>query len=125
MERQNPCHVRVTTDRMVSVRLIDLVTGEPAADSLPAAVRDISAGGALLVMAEPVSGGRGVLVEVVWTDPALMASLRGRVVRVAERDEDVEVSVEFEHADWTPRLEIVRWVLNEARRTNQMSGRVS
>jgi hypothetical protein len=43
---------------------------------------------------------------------------------VGAREDRIEVSVEFQHADWPPRLEIVRWVLKEAKRTNQMSARI-
>ncbi len=117
-------HVRARTDRVVTVCAIDRVTGEPAEEGVPACVRDISAGGALLVMTEPVSRSRRVQIEIEWTDPALSLSLRGRVVRVTAHEDRTEVSVEFHHADWIPSLAIVRWVLNEAKRTNQMSDRV-
>ena len=118
-------HVRVGTDRLVGVRVVDRVTGEPARDSVTASVRDISAGGALLVMAGPVSRGRNIQIEIVWTDPVLSLSLEGRIVRVAAGEDGLEVSVEFERADWKQRLEIVRWVLKEAKRTNQMSDPVA
>ena len=101
------------------------MTGEPARDSVTASVRDISAGGALLVIPGPVSRGRNIQIEIVWTDPVLSLSLEGRIVRVAAREDGVEVSVEFQGADWKQGLEIVRWVLKEAKRTNQMSDRVA
>lgn len=101
------------------------MTGEPDRESVTASVRDISAGGALLVTAKPVPRGRNVQIEIVWTDPALCVSLRGRVVRRDARADGSEVSVEFERGDWLQRLEIVRWVLKEAKRTNQMSDRVA
>lgn len=88
-------------------------------------MRDISAGGALLVMAGPVSRGRNIQIEIVWTDPVLSLSLEGRIVRVVVSEGGVEVSVEFQRADWKQGLEIVRWVLKEAKRTNQMSDRVA
>jgi hypothetical protein len=90
-----------------------------------ASVRDISAGGALLVTAAQVPRGKNVELEIVWTDPALSVSLRARVVRMTALAGGLEVSVEFERADWVQRLEIVRWVLKEAKRTNQMSDRVA
>lgn len=123
--RQRRRHVRVGTDRAVSVRVVDRVTGEPARDSVTASVRDISAGGALLVMAAPVSRGRKIQIEIVWTDPALSLLLDGRIVRVAAPEDGGEVSVEFQRADWKQGLEIARWVLKEAKRTNQMSDRVA
>jgi PilZ domain. len=123
--RQRRRHVRVGTDRAVGVRVIDRVTGEPDRESVTASVRDISAGGALLVTAASVPRGKNVQLEIVWTDPALSVSLRARVVRRAALDGGMEVSVEFERGDWLQRLEIVRWVLKEAKRTNQMSERVA
>jgi hypothetical protein len=75
-------------------------------------------------MPGPVRRDMCVQIEIAWTDPALSASLRGRVVRVAACEGGMRVSIEFRHADWAPRLEIVRWVLKEAKRTNQMSDRV-
>jgi c-di-GMP-binding flagellar brake protein YcgR len=123
--RQRRRHVRVGTDRPVGVRVVDRVTGEPSRESVTASVRDISAGGALLVTAAPVPRGKNVELEIVWTDPALSVSLRARIVRMTALDGGMEVSVEFERADWMQRLDIVRWVLKEAKRTNQMSDRVA
>jgi c-di-GMP-binding flagellar brake protein YcgR len=123
--RQRRRHVRVGTDRAVGVRVVDRVTGEPDRESVTASVRDISAGGALLVTAAPVPRGKNVQLEIVWADPALRVSLRARVVRMTALDGGMEVSVEFAAADWMQRLEIVRWVLKEAKRTNQMSERVA
>lgn len=123
--RQRRRHVRVGTDRAVGVRVVDRVTGEASRERVTASVRDISAGGALLVTAAPVPRGKSIELEIVWTDPALSVSLRARVVRMTALDGGIEVSVEFARADWMQRLEIVRWVLKEAKRTNQMSDRVA
>jgi hypothetical protein len=123
-DHQHRRHVRVLTIREAGVRHVDAATGLPVGDTFSAEVQNMSAGGALLLTQEPLRRGTGVHIEIAWTAPPLTASLRGRVVRVAACPAGAQVSVEFQHADWTPRVAIVQWVLQEAKRTNQMSAPV-
>ena len=123
-DHQHRRHVRVTTVREASVRHVDASTGLFVGDAFSAEVQNISAGGALLITQEPLGRRARIQIEIAWTAPPLTASLRGRVVRITASDAGTQVSVEFQHADWTPRVAIVRWVLQEAKRTNQMSAPV-
>jgi PilZ domain len=124
-DHQHRRHVRVLTTREAGVRHVDAATGLPVGDTFSAEVQNMSAGGALLLTQEPLRRGARVHIEIAWTAPPLTASLRGRVVRVAasQARRPGQRRVPTRRLD-TPRVAIVRWVLQEAKRTNQMSAPV-
>jgi len=113
--------VRVVAHREVDVRYIDRTSGVPDGDSFAAEVRNISVGGALMVLDEPLWRGTLVEIRVAWAEPRLVTKLRAHVVRVAPCHGGIAVSVEFHHSGRSSRLDILRWVLQEARRTEQLA----
>jgi c-di-GMP-binding flagellar brake protein YcgR len=117
-------HVRVSTTRLVDVRRVDQARGWPTGDITTAQVRNLSAGGALLILEDPVWRGTTLELRIAWTRPDLHTSLRARVIRVAPNPDGVAVSVQFHDTSQAARLDLVRWVLQEAKRTDQLADRI-
>ena len=117
-------HVRIHTDRNVDARRVDPATGLAARERLHARIANLSTGGALLLVDLPVWLGAHLELRASWSDPTLKATLRARVLRVAAVNGGFKASVEFQHPTGIAPLELVRWVLLEAKRTDQLSGRI-
>lgn len=125
MDTNQRRHVRIRTDRRIEVRRIDRVDGSVVDESVSARVVNVSAGGALLIMDRPIWRTARIEMRVEWRDPDLAALLRGQVLRVVARDDRFEASVRFDHPERTAPLDLIRWVLHEAQRTNQLADRVA
>lgn len=114
-------YTRVATDRSIRIRRVDSITGTPAALYSEATVKNLSAGGALLAVDEPHWRNARLQLRIAWSSPRLFLLLTARVVRVFRDDERIGIAIEF--LDTTPEQStvIVSWILQEAKRTNQLS----
>ena len=91
-DEQRRRDVRVVIAREVDVRIVDRASGLASGDSFAAEVRNISVGGALLVMPEPLWRGPTLEIRIGWADPRLVASLRASVVRNSAVDDEQIIS---------------------------------
>ena len=114
-------YTRVTTDRSIKVRRVDPITGTPADVYAEATVKNLSAGGALLAVDEPHWRDARLQFRIAWSSPRLFLLLTARVVRVFHHENRIAIAVEFLDATPEQSTAIVRWILQEAKRTNQLS----
>ena len=94
-----------------------LVNGFLAGPSVGVRFLDLSAGGALLEVPEPLPVGQALRVELEVDEPPLSLRSRAAVVRAWEREGRSYAGVAFRDLDKRGKAAITRFVFAEARRT--------